>query len=227
MKAYWTCSVCQKNFSDAEGKTEIADLEAWKQNEGRIDKKSSGGGSYRPIQKPVIEKNDNVKTELSSDGTKLTIKPEEGYTVTDVTVNGVSKGAVTEVTGLKTGDKVIISTEQNGNDTAIDSVKAELAQYELVLRSKAVKMKNGKKAIRITWYDKSGKELNFDGIEIYRSVKRYSGYGKAPIFTSTSDKYFNTAVKKGVKYYYKVRGVRTINGENYYTEWSTKAWRTV
>ena len=62
-------------------------------------------------QKPVIEPNADVMTSLSADGTTLTIKAKDGYEITDVTVNGVSKGAVDKVTGLKTGDKVVISTK--------------------------------------------------------------------------------------------------------------------
>lgn len=38
VKEYWTCDFCGKNFSDAEGTTEIADLDAWKIGEGKISK---------------------------------------------------------------------------------------------------------------------------------------------------------------------------------------------
>ena len=38
VREYWTCDFCGKNFSDAEGTTEIADLDAWKIGEGKISK---------------------------------------------------------------------------------------------------------------------------------------------------------------------------------------------
>ena len=88
-------------------------------------------------------------------------------------------------------------------------------------------MKNGKKAVRITWYNANGEMMEFDGVEIFRSTKRNSGYGKKPIFTSETGKYYNTAIKAGTKYYYKLRGYVVIDGQKYYTDYSLKAIRTV
>ena len=90
-------------------------------------------------------------------------------------------------------------------------------------------MKNGKKAVRITWYDKNGEMMEFDGLQIFRSTKRNSGYGKKPIFVIKSGKssYYNTAIKSGTRYYYKVRGFVIIDGQKYYTDYSLKAIRTI
>ena len=88
-------------------------------------------------------------------------------------------------------------------------------------------MKNGKKAVRITWYNQNGEMMDFDGVEIYRSTKKNSGYGNKPIFTSKTDKYTNTSVKVGTKYYYKVRGFVIIDGKKHYTDLSLMAIRTV
>ena len=189
-------------------------------------KQSFGGGIYiPPVQKPVIDNNNNAKTELSGDGTKLTIKAEEGYKVVDVIVNGVSKGAVDTLTGLKTSDKVVVVTEEIETEPTIEEVKAELGTSSLVARSQAVTLKNGKKAIKITWYDQNGNEVKYDGVEIYRSTKRNTGYGKKPIFVSKTGVYYNTSIKPGTKYYYRVRGFREIDGQKYYTNWSLKAFR--
>ena len=179
-------------------------------------------GGYVPTtpttQKPVIEPNADVTTTLSTDGTTLTIKANDGYEITDVTVNGVSKGAVTTLTGLKTGDKVVVTAKKietpDDNAALIEAVKS----VKLVARS-AMSKAQGKTAVKITWYATDGSDVELDGVEIFRSTKRYSGYGTTPIFT--------TAIKKGTKYYYKVRGYKIIDGEKVYTDWSTKAWRTV
>ena len=195
------------------------------------DKTVTTGAAYVPsyptIQKPVIEPNTDVTTSLSSDGTTLTIKANEGYEITDVTVNGVSKGAVDKLTGLKTGDKVVIKTQKvekpDDNAALIEAVKS----FKLVARSANAKAPSGKKAIKVTWFAKDGSELNFDGYEIYRSTKKNSGYGTKPIYKTTKSlQYFNTSAKKGTRYYYKVRGYKLIGGEKVYTQYSLKAIRT-
>ena len=191
---------------------------------------ASSSGSYYPsvptVQKPTIEADANATVTLDSTGTTATITVADGYELADVTVNGVSKGAVTTLTGLKTGDKVVVTTrkaDSAGDDAAlIEAVK----KTRLVARSMYATAPSGKKSIKVYWFNKDGSELDFDGYEVYRSLKKNSGYGKTPIFKTTKERYFNTAIKKGTKYYYKVRGYKVINGEKVYTEYSLKAWRT-
>ncbi|MGN1414144.1 MAG: cohesin domain-containing protein [Anaerovoracaceae bacterium] len=188
----------------------------------------AGGGNIPPVQKPTIEAGEGVKVTLSADGTKATITVEEGYELTDVVLNGVSKGKVTEVTGLKTGDKLVVTAEKQAPaGSTKEEIQAQLKDQTLVARSKVVTMKNGKKAVKITWYNENGEMMDFDGVEIFRSTKRYSGFGKAPLFDTEKDAYYNTAVKAGTKYFYKVRGYVEFEGEKIYTEYSMKAIRTV
>ena len=179
------------------------------------------------VQKPTIEAGEGIKVTLSTDGTAATITVDDGYQLTDVVLNGVSLGKVTEVKNLKTGDKLVVTSSKKPAEPTKEEILALLAEQKLVARSKLVTMKNGKKAVRITWYNKNGEMMDFDGVEIFRSTKRNSGYGKKPIFTSATGKYYNTAVKKGAKYYYKVRGFVIIDGQKYYTDYSLKAIRTV
>ena len=193
-------------------------------------KNPSSGGIISSVQKPTIEAGEGVKVTLSTDGTVATITVEAGYDLADVVLNGTSKGKVTEVKGLKTGDKLVVTATKKAaepTDPTDEAILATLADQKLVARSKVVTMKNGKKAVRITWYNANGEMMEFDGVQIYRSTKKNSGYGKKPIFTSETDKYYNTAIKAGTKYYYKVRGFVVIDGQKYYTDWSLKAWRTV
>ena len=193
-------------------------------------------GGYDPIiQSPTIETDDGAKVTMSTDGSKATITVADGYELVDVTVNGVSKGTVTEITGLKTGDIVVVKTKKKQEEPAEptkEEILAVLADQKLAARSKLVTMKNGKKAVRITWYNRNGEMMEFDGVEIFRSTKRNSGYGKKPFYatkgSNTKGYYINTKdVKVGTTYYYRVRGYVIIDGQKYYTDYSLKAIRTV
>ena len=191
----------------------------------------SNPGSYVPtIQKPTVITDDGAEGTLSFYGDKLTIKVTDDYELADVILNGVSKGKVTELTGLKTGDKVEVKTEkkqEEPKEPTKEEIVAALKEQQLVARSKLTTSKSGRKAVLITWYDKNGNEVTFDGVEIYRSTKRDSGYGDEPIFVSKTGKYYNTAITEGTRYYYKVRGYVIIDGQKYYTDYSLKAIRTI
>ena len=112
------------------------------------------------------------------------------------------------------------------------ALKEKIAAAEISMKSSQTKL-NGYTAIKITWVIEGGdlKIADLDNYEIFRSTKKNSGYGKKPYFTSSKPDYGyyvnNKGLKKGKTYYYKVRGFKVIDGEKYYTPWSTKCWRTV
>ena len=200
----------------------------------------SGGGSYIPVQKPAILAGEGSQTTLSADGTKLTITAAAGYEIQDVLLNGTSKGSVTQLSGLKTGDKVEIKTAKKAEpavpgkptdttnpstDESIKNIKEGVENTSITLESKLTKNKK----ILLSWTKSRGYKV--DRFEIYRSVKKNSGYGKKAFFATGNGEvsiYLNTKnLRTGKTYYYKLRGVRIIDGQKYYTQWSNKAWRTV
>ena len=90
--------------------------------------------------------------------------------------------------------------------------------------------KKAASGIKITWTKSKGYRMDY--YEVFRSTKRYSGFGKVAFYTTKNAKnpsktyYVNTGkLKEGTRYYYKVRGVRILDGKKYYTQWSTKVWR--
>ena len=165
----------------------------------------------------------------------FTIIPDEGYEVEDVLVDGKSVGAVTSYTFENvTANHTISATfkkketgspadADNNQTAAAAKIKAGVEKTTIKLKSAFSKKNN----IQLNWTKSAGYKMDY--YQVYRSTKRYSGYGsKAYYQTSTGAKsfYINTKeLKKGTRYFYKVRGVRLINGEKVYTQWSNKAWR--
>ena len=108
-----------------------------------------------------------------------------------------------------------------------EEVKAAVDELQLAACSEMSRAK-GRKAVKINITEVNGEDLDIlDGYEIFRSTKRYEGYTTKPYFTAERTSYWNTAIKTGTRYYYKVRGYAMIDGEKYYTDWSLKAWRMV
>ncbi len=195
-----------------------------------ISEKPVSGGGHSYTQRPTIIADEGADTLLTFNGRTLTIAAKDGYEITDVLLNGVSKGAVAELTGLRTGDKVEVKTAKKAEPTDPTADKnAKLIKgienTTIVLKSKLTKNGN----VLLTWTKSKGYKVDY--FEFYRSVKRYSGYGTKAFFTTADgswSKYLNTKeLKAGKTYYYKVRGVRVIDGQKYYTQWSNKAWRTI
>jgi len=80
--------------------------------------------------------------------------------------------------------------------------------------------------IKLNWKKTGGFKVDY--YEVFRSTKKNSGYGsKAYYKTSSGSKtsYTNSKVKSGTRYYYRVRGVRVVDGEKIYTPYSNKANR--
>ncbi len=106
---------------------------------------------------------------------------------------------------------------------ALEKVMAkEVQALKITASSKA-----GKGYIKVTWKVK-GNAAAADGFQVYRSVKKNSGFGTKPYFTTKAGAttYKNTkSLKKGTRYYYKVRAFKVVDGKKIYSDWSNKAYR--
>ena len=137
-------------------------------------------------------------------------------------------GTYTFVTGHFSTYAIMAEEEA---DAAIAVQTEAIKNIKIKLTSKQIKTKSGKKAVKVTWTAAAGDKV-LDGVEVFRSKEKNKGYGTKAFFTSTKGgnkgSYINTkGLKKGTRYYYKVRGYVLVNGEKVYTDYSTKAWRTV
>ena len=85
-----------------------------------------------------------------------------------------------------------------------------------------------KGSITVKWTVKGDTSVA-DGFQVYRSLKMNSGFGTKAFFTTTDNTkrtYKNTkSLKKGTRYYYKIRAYKVVDGVKYYSDWSNKAYR--
>ena len=104
----------------------------------------------------------------------------------------------------------------------IDSVES----LKVVKNHSTAGKTNGKSWIKIMW-STQGDDSAVQGYEIYKSTKKNSGYKYAFTTKNPENKWYkNTAgLKKGTRYYYKVRAFIEVDGEKYYSDWSNKAYR--
>lgn len=185
---------------------------------GEVKPNTPGGGviigGIVTNQKPDIETNgEGIETTLNSSGTELKISIDEGYELVDVTLNGVSKGVVTTLSGLKTGDVVVITSKKTSSDSEGGSLTATdieglLAKMTPVARSSRTAKRNTKILVKMDEADRAIiEQIENAGYTIkynfYRSTKKTSKY-KAK-FIPKSDIYINTIGVKGTMYYYKMR----------------------
>ena len=172
-----------------------------------VIKNSSGGGYIPPVQKPDIQAGEGVKVTLSADGKTATITIEEEYELDDVVLNGNSKGKVTEIKDLRTGDKLVVTAKKK--DSGADDAELDKKVKELIsgleFKARSQKLKNGNIRVKLQGQFDEIKELEKLGYTVkykfYRSTKKSSGY-KATV-TKNVPLYINTVGRDGVMYYYK------------------------
>lgn len=235
-------TVQNETRTDASGKQEtVAKVTVSAANQREILSQAKANKSKRiiiQIAKTAVQ--GDAKLELNLDKTfvqsilhdteaSLTIRTADGDRV-------IAREALKTLVAQTEGNTVVIdpAAQENPTDPVAPSKAETLAALDssrLVARSKLVTLKNGKKGIRITWIDKNGAEMNFDGVEIYRSTKK-NRFGKKPFYATKGGKsagyYINSkGIRSGVTYYYKVRGYVLIDGQKHYTDLSLKAIRTV
>ena len=172
---------------------------------------AGGGGGIAigvVVQKPTIVTPQNGTVTLSEDGTKATITPNDGYQIASVKLNNTEKGAVTQLTGLKTGDTVEVTFERTKGkvDSDIEAAVASIGK----MKARSSRTKNGN--VKVVLKDSENQLAALtaalgDGYTVkyrfYRSTKKSSNY-KAKL-TKKTKTYINTDGKKGTRYYYKVQ----------------------
>ena len=126
-KAYWTCDTCGKTFSDEKGEKAIADLDAWKTGDGKINATGHSWGTW------TKDDNDHHKRVCANDASHVETNPhvwDGGIVTTEATCTeaGVktytcsdckaTKTEPVEATGHKYGDITYTWSKDNTSCTA-------------------------------------------------------------------------------------------------------------
>ena len=221
LKEHWKCENCGTLYADESG-TKVTT------SEEVVIPKISSGGHYVPTQRPEIQTNEGGKTELSNNGRTLTITPDEGKEVEKVLVNGEDRGAVTEITGLRTGDKVEIFFK----DKAPTKEELDAAAKDILKNAsrRITIWRTSKKSIRITAVGDLSELIEKGYVVKYTFYKKVPGADKyTAVKTTENNKYNYTKLKKGInKFQVKIRiydkdGNFVASGWTYYRAAKTKA----
>lgn len=180
------------------------------------------------VQSLVTRYNALVKAELDLEAAKVADAAKKIEALDGKSTIEEVKAAQAAYDALKLESKLIFNDELYAklvkayNDAAITSVES----LKLVKNHSTAGKTNGKSWIRIEW-STIGDDAAVDGYEIYKSTKKNSGYKHSFTTKNPANKWYkNTAgLKKGTRYYYKVRAFVEIDGQKYYSDWSNKAYR--
>ena len=126
-------------------------------------------------------------------------------------------------TGLKTGTtyyyrvrayKTVNGTRHLGAYSSVVSAKPTLAKAKKVKAKRA-----GKRKIRVSWKRVTGA----NGYKVYRSTKKNKGFKAVKTVKSgKTTKYTTGKLKKGKRYYFKVRAYRKVSGKKVYSAYSSR-----
>ena len=116
-----------------------------------------------------------------------------------------------------------ILAEYEAMATQREEATTQLAQISVKARSTAVKG-----AMKLSWEVSStvldADSVQIDGYELWKSTAKTDGYQL--LKDSTGTQFKNTSgLKKGTRYYYKVRAYREIGGQRIYSSWSNITYK--
>ena len=146
-------------------------------------------------------------------------------------VDALTKADAEAVAKLQAAIAAYIAEYNESPDVNIEKTAEKMAAVISALNKSAVtslKIKASSKAkkgsMTISWRVIDGDKTAAEGYQVARSTKLKSGF-KTMIKTAKMS-YKNTkGLKKGTRYYYKVRAYKVVDGKKVYSDWSNKAYR--
>lgn len=170
------------------------------------------GGAYAAIR---LNRQSLNLTVGKSSSLKTACTFRNGYTSSVKWVSSNSKITSVNSSGkvtAKSAGKVTIKAVLNNGKSASCTVTVKPKTNKI----KKLK-KSGKKSIKITWTKVSGTTK----YQIYMSTKKKSGYKKIKTASAKSSSYTKGKLKRGKRYYFKVRSYTKVGGKYYYSAFSS------
>ena len=192
------------------------------------------------LELKIVTENGNV-TDFKGGNVTVTVKLPESLKDKEVVCVYIDEdGNYVKMEGKKNADGTYtfttghfstyaIMTAEEADKVIADQEKAKNDRLKAGVKATTIKASSSAKkgSITIKWKKSNGFKVDY--FQVFRSTKKNSGYGTKAFYTTksgTQKSYKNTkSLKKGTRYYYKLRGVRTIDGTKVYTKWSNKAIR--
>ena len=124
-----------------------------------------------------------------------------------------ANGQITDLNTQLEGTKAELETAK----AELEAAKEEIEKVSKVDKVKAVSAKAGKKKVTVKWKKVAGVK----GYVIYRSLKKKSGYTEVKTIKKAGTvKFTDKKVKKGKKYFYKIRAYKDYNGNQLFGAYS-------
>ena len=172
-KAYYTCSVCGKNYSDLACENEIADLAAWKTGEGKIAAPGHIFGEWVKVTDPTATMKGEIKRVCAADEShvdtfELPALNETDYECIEITPVGCETAGSANFVYTKDGSTFTFEGTLAATGHKIVAVNGKAstcteygykAYYQCSVCEKAFEDENGETAIENveTWKQGAGK----------------------------------------------------------------------
>ena len=126
---------------------------------------------------------------------------------------------------VRESDYPQVLADYQARKAAEAAAEEALSYVTLNASSVAKKSESGKRSMQITWTaDGIGLPEDVDGYEVWKSTSRDDGYTLS--ISTAKMSYKNTSgLKKGTRYYYKVRAYKQIGEKRIYSAWSNITYK--
>lgn len=164
----------------------------------------------------VIEKINSIKT-VTLDKENMIIEARKAYNTLDTDARGLIASSIyKKLTDAEAALMKLKETEQTKKTTQQKKAKT-VANYKPAKTTLKYVKKAGKGKTKLSWR----KISKASGYIIYMSMKKNKGYKKiATIKKQSVITYTKPKLKKGKKYYFKIKVYTKVKGKNYYSGFS-------